>query len=1115
MKQFIGFFKQSFPATLMVCFILSAGKIAQAQVSSSEEEWIIPTYTVEPPDRNPIFFKNETYQGASKYIYPYKLNDVFSTEKKDQAWKTLVLENEYIKLCVTPEIGGKIYYATDKTNGYNFIYKNDVVKPANIGMAGAWVSGGIEWCVLHHHRVSTFLPVDYELTENEDGSKTIWIGETELRHRIRWTIGITVFPDKSYFQAEVKIHNRTPYTNSFLYWANVAAHTNENYQVIFPPSVQFATYHAKNQFTHWPVSREVYRGQDFTSGVDVSWWENSEFSVSFFAHDLQEDFMGGYDHGKQTGTIHIGDHNIVKGAKLWEWGSGRRGQATEARLTENAGPYLEIMVGAYSDNQPDYSWIRPYEVKQFKQYWYPVKDIGGFKEANLNGAVNLEKRDNNKVFLGYYSTRLVENAKVLLKKNNEVVFEKTLLISPEKTFAQLIKLDRVSTMTDLYTEMIDSETGEVLISYQPLEREYIEELPETVESPPEPKNIEKIEELFLTGNRIEQFYNTRLDPMDYYREALMRDPGDIRTNTAVGNIYLKNGDYRNARKHFAKAIERLTDDYTRPSDCEALYLQGLTLKALELYDEAIDTLYRATWDYAFHSAAYFELARISAMRDDYAKAMEEVNASLATNARNNSALNFKAVLQRKLGDYSNATGTLETLLRDDPLDFRALNESFLLMEASGNKTDAASQLKKLNILMRDFSENYLELSIEYINDGFPNEAEDVLHRFKGEDPIVNYYLGYLSNMKGDSTEASRYFRTASEQSVEYSFPFRLETIRVLETALEYDPSDARAFYYLGNILYDKQPRKAIGAWENAVLLDPQLAIAYRNLGWGYYQHQEDGFKAITAYEKAFELNKDEAIWYEELDALYEMSNAPIEKRLKLFEGQNEVVSRRDDAFARQIAVLTLAGKANQAVEYLSDRQFSYREGISRIRDIIIDANLILGLQYIEKKDYNKAIETLGNAQLPEEEASSSSTGNRTIQVNYYIGQAYKAMENQIEARRYFTSCVNIEPVPSGYIRYYQGMSEMKLDNEVEAKAIFNSMIKEGDTQLNESSSVKPDFFAKFGDREAENARLSDAYLIKGLGFKGLGEMKQAADNLQKAVALSASNLIASVELQLE
>ena len=224
----------------LLLFVIVLSGICQtlfSQVKLSEEKMTLPTYPVLAPEKAPIFFTNENYQGASKYVYPYALNDMISNEKENHDWKAVILENEYIKLCVTPDIGGKLYYATDKTDNYNFVYKNNEVKPGNLGMLGAWVSGGIEWCVFHHHRASTMLPVDYSTTENEDGSKTIYIGETEPRHGMRWTIGITVFPGKSYFQAEVAMYNPTPFTNSFLFWANVAAHTNDNYQVIFPPSV--------------------------------------------------------------------------------------------------------------------------------------------------------------------------------------------------------------------------------------------------------------------------------------------------------------------------------------------------------------------------------------------------------------------------------------------------------------------------------------------------------------------------------------------------------------------------------------------------------------------------------------------------------------------------------------------------------------------------------------------------------------------------------------------------------------------------------------------------------------------------------------------------------------
>ncbi len=378
---------------------------------------------------------------------------------------------------------------------------------------------------------------------------------------------------------------------------------------------------------------------------------------------------------------------------------------------------------------------------------------------------------------------------------------------------------------------------------------------------------------------------------------------------------------------------------------------------------------------------------------------------------------------------------------------------------------------------------------------------------------MKYYLGYLADKNGDKPTAAKYFKEGSSEPVDNCFPFRLETVKILETALKYSPEDSRAYYYLGNILYDKQPEKAIGFWESAVKYDPAFAIAYRNLGWGYYQHQGDGKKAITSYEKAMALRKDEPVYYEELDALYEMSNAPVEKRLKLFEGNNETVSKRDDAFARQLTVLTLAGKPEMAVEYLTGRKFSYREGDSRVRDIIIDAHLMLGKKACSGKNYKKALDEFILAQVPEEEAGGSRAGNRNIQVDYFIGTAYEALGNKAKAKNYFNLSTGKETRNPGFINYYQALSYSKLGKKKEAAVIFNTLVSEGDRQVGQSSSKEVDFFAKFGEKEAENARLSNAYLLKGLGYKGLGNISLARENLQKAVELSASNLYAITELQ--
>ncbi|MEK7993921.1 MAG: DUF5107 domain-containing protein, partial [Planctomycetota bacterium] len=288
--------KKYIPAVVVLACVITTLAPAAGSVRVWEEPLTLPTYRLDPPDSNPMFYTHESYQGAEKRIYPYPFQDKVTDIREQRTYKALYLENDYIRLSILPEIGGRLFSALDKTNNYEIFYHQHVIKPALIGMLGAWISGGIEWCVFHHHRNTTFMPVDYTLAENPDGSKTIWFGETERRHRMKWLIGVTLYPDKSYIEATVKIFNRTAVPHSILYWANVAVHANDDYQVIFPPSVQFATYHSKNDFSHWPVSDEVYRGIDY-KGVDLSWWKNHPEPVSFFAWNLQEDFSGGYDHG--------------------------------------------------------------------------------------------------------------------------------------------------------------------------------------------------------------------------------------------------------------------------------------------------------------------------------------------------------------------------------------------------------------------------------------------------------------------------------------------------------------------------------------------------------------------------------------------------------------------------------------------------------------------------------------------------------------------------------------------------------------------------------------------------------------------------------------------------
>jgi len=1124
--------KKCVPAVVFVCAIItvtSAAQTRKSQIANQnseiraggpvrvwEEPLTLPTYRLDPPDSNPMFYTHESYQGAEKRIYPYPFQDKVTDIREQRTYKALYLENDYIRLSILPEIGGRLFSALDKTNNYEIFYHQHVIKPALIGMLGAWISGGIEWCVFHHHRNTTFMPVDYTLAENPDGSKTIWFGETERRHRMKWLIGVTLYPDKSYIEATVKIFNRTAVPHSILYWANVAVHANDEYQVIFPPSVQFATYHSKNDFSHWPISNEVYRGTDY-KGVDLSWWKNHPEPVSFFAWNLQEDFSGGYDHGRNAGVVHVGDHHVVCGAKLWEWSPGPRGRMWDKILTDEDGPYAELMVGAWSDNQPDYSWIKPYEVKTFKQHWFPVRDIGGFKNANLNAAVNLELQADGEARLGFCTTAQRSGAKVLLTAGEKVILEKTIDIGPGTPFTQKLKVPSGTKETDLAASLLSS-SKETLVSYQPVERKYDPKLPDVVKAPPTPEDIKTVEELYLTGLRLEQIHNPRVDPYAYYEEALRRDPGDSRTNTILGVNYYKRAMFEQAEQKLRKAIERASAEYTRPGNAEAYYHLGLALRAQGKFDEARDAFYRAVWDYAFHSPAYYQLAELSCRKADYASALDQIDASLATNALNTKALNIKAVILRRLGKVKEAQQIASSVLAADPLDFLARNELYLAQKALGNKGAAKQFLADLEQKMGGRVESYLELASDYGNCALWNEAIEVLcgpvekkMEFACTYPMVHYHLAYYQQRKGDAAEASKSFQRAATMPATYCFPFRAESIDVLKAAISLNAADARAYYYLGNLLYDMQPEEAIRLWEQSRRIDDSFATVHRNLGWAYYRSEKDVAKAIVSYEKAVACDAKDARLYVELDDLYETGNASPEKRLALFEKNHETVARRNDSFLREITVLVLVGRYDEAIDFLAKNKFHVREGGGEIHDVYVDAHLLRGVRYLKN---GKPEQALADFQAASEYPENLSVGrpqydNRAPQVAYHTATAYEALGDAGKAKEFYTKSAGQRGGRSE-VRFYQGLSHLKLGQKDRADEIFDELIETGKQRLSEKPTE--DFFAKFGEGQTPQARQASAHYMLALGYRGKGQTEQAKAELEAAVKLNASHLWAGAQL---
>ena len=1092
-----------------------------SKVKIWEETVIMPTYPVEKKDVNPRFYEGRVYQGAQGRAYPYPMNENLPNKKSDLPHTMIYLENEYVKINLLPEIGGRLFGALDKTNNYEFVFRQSTIKPALIGMVGAWLSGGIEWNFPHHHRVNAYMPVDYIMEENKDGSATVWIAEIEMRHRMKFLMGVSLYPGKSLVEIRFKPANRTPFAHSFLYFANVGVHTNKDYQVVFPPSTEFGVHHAKREFIRWPVADRRYGGVDH-AGNDVSWWKNHPKWTSIFAFNYEDDFLGGYDHGKEAGTILVSNHHIAPGKKFWTWSAGPKGVLWDKWITEGDGPVLELMIGGYSDNQPDYSWMQPYESKFLKQYMYPARKLGGIKNANREAAVNLEIDDEGQVKLAFNATSVQKNAKILLKYREDILFETNIDIDPANPFEKELKLKKSVNRHEL-TAMLLSSDGKELVSYSPVIKKNDNPYPESVKPPRDPQDYNSVEELYLAGMRLEQFYHPSLEPYPYYEEALKRDPGNSDVNTALGLLYLRRGMYETAEKHLKIAVDRVSNNYTKPRDGEALYYLGLALRYMGKTKEAYDAFYRATWSLAFHSAAYMQLAEMDCAREKFDLALEHLNRSLSTNQNNLKARNLKAVVLRKLGKGDDACAIVTRALKDDPLNYWAANEGILLNNRESGKDGRSKLSGQKKRTPGDDVQAHLELATDYGNSGFFEEAIDVLSRLdktKHADgckfPMLYYYLGYYLSRKGEESEALRYYRIADKMPADFCFPYRLESIVVLDHAIAMNPKGAKAPYYLGNLLFEKQPERAISLWEKSRDLNDSLAIVHRNLGMAYYKIQKDAEKSIAAYEDGIRWNNQDQRLFYELDRIYEEGQVSPEKRLKLLRDNHKTLvnSHVCDGLVREVHLLTQLGYYDESLDKLIHHFYRQWEGIHKAYKTYVDAHLLRGRQYFDSGDYDKALKDYQAVlEFPDNLMYNKPySDGRVVEGYYHVGTVYEAQGNQEEADSYYKMAVdhrmsNWKQSPGWFCR---GLSFRKLGEHEKADEIFKSLIADGEKRL---ESDKTDFFAKFGDQKSDKLKRADAHYQTGLGYLGLHNIDRAEKAFLTAVELNINHYWARARLE--
>ena len=1119
--------------------------MASSAVRVSIETITLPTYLPEPPDRNPMFLEKRVYQGSSGKVYPLPFTDRIAEKPVPRKWKAIWIENEYLRALVLPEIGGRIHILQDKTNGYDLIYRQDVIKPALVGLAGPWISGGIEFNWPQHHRPATFLPTETHVEEGEDGSKTVWCGDHDPMSRMKAMHGVCLRPGIARLELRVRAYNRTPLPQTFLWWANVATRVHESYQSFFPPDVYYIADHAKRATSRYPLCEGHYYGLDYGGrahrGVpaseappqfvppasggqaaveypanDLSFYANIPVPTSYMCMGSQEDFFGGYDHRAQAGLLHLANHHVSPGKKQWTWGNHPFGYAWDRNLTDKDAngeyaPYIELMAGVYTDNQPDFSFIQPGETKTWTQYWAPLSKIGPAQHANSQAALSLAI-SNKELRLGVMVFAAHPRAVIAVTAKGKSLAKFTRGLAPGSPLLKTVPLPARTAITDLHV-VVQTADGAELISYQP-KRRVEAEVPPAATEPAAPAAIASNDELYLTGLHLAQYRHATRDADAYWREAIRRDAGDSRCHSALAGWHLRRGEFALAEKHARSAIARLTHRNLNPADGEAFYLLGLILTQQGRHDDAYAYFYKATWNQAWAGASFHALAEIDCRRSDWSAALEHLDRALRLDTDNLRARALRVMVLRRLDRSAEADALLSESLLLDPLDGWARH-----LADRTYPGDAQSRLDLAHDLARAgfFGEaiKILDASLE--------AADDLPDQSWGTAPLVAYTLGWLHQQAGDQSAARADFHRAAALPADYCFPARVEEIAVLEAAMAVNPRDARAPYYLGNLLYDRRRHlEAIRLWECAAKLDPAFPIVWRNLGIGYFNIEKKSAKARAAYERACRCGPKDARLLFECDQLWKRLGEAPAKRLRLLEKHLNMIALRDDLSVELCALYNQTGQPLRAQSILASRRFQpWEGGEGQAMGQYVRSQLLIGREALANRDFPRALSHFEQALAsPENLGEAKHLLANKSDILFWLGEARAAAGDRAGARAAWTSAAtfkgdfqDMSVRAFSEMTYFSALAWERLGKKAQSTRLLKELLAYA--RVLEKQTAKIDYFATslptmlLFDADIQACQVTTARFLQAQALFGLGQKTKARALLSDVLCRDPNHAVAA------
>lgn len=842
---------------------VAAGTAARgASVRAAQGSLTLPTYEEGLPDVNPRF---DLFARRPFLIYPYTARTNLGDRRTNRAWRTLELENEYLKLVVLPDLGGRIYSCVDKASGAEMFYANSAIKFADVAYRGAWVALGVEFNFPVSHNWATVSPVDFGTVRHGDGSASVWVGTIDRPYGMQWRVELRLRPGRSLLEQTTTLYNRSDVRHRFYWWTTASVRAGADTHILYP--MEFSASHYFADVDAWPVD---------SSGQDLSYPRNHTAGfVSRFVHGSREPFMGVYDPDTRSGMAHVADHHDLPGKKIWSWGWDDEGKDWRKALSDDGSAYLEVQAGLFR-NQETYAFLEPQQLLRFRESYQPVRRIGGYSRANEQGVVHVRRGEGGALEVGLNVTRAVRGGRLGVRDGEATLRELPLELLPsgvfDRRFAEL-------SQAGPYTVEVRDASGRLLIAHS--EGRY-DVLPKAeVRTGPQAAHVLPPEQARSEGDWVElgrhqELNGKLLEAHVVYDAALVVFPDSPELQRAAGRLAVQMKRYGEAVAPLSKAVAR------RSNDAEALYYLGLASLALGETGPA-----RFAWDQAatlpgWRAPSLLQLGRLAARDGDPDEGLRLVRRALAASPEMIRAGGMEVALLRRTGRVEEARARLRHWRSVDPPSSFLRHEAVLLGSA-----DAA-----LWPHLAGDPERVLELVVDYMALGQWEDAQALLARrypsagvvsepglaLPQDYPLVAYYRGYCAEKAGRSGRED--FALASRQSTRYVFPNRPESMVVLRHALEVEPRDATAHFLLGSLLLSGgQAEAAIGEWEKARALDPKLPVLHRDIGFALLYARGAATDALRAFDEGMGADPENVELYQGADQALSLLDRGAEQRI--------------------------------------------------------------------------------------------------------------------------------------------------------------------------------------------------------------------------------------------